>query len=68
MATLSAIWNILKLIPQIWSIFKAINLMVKEANEIRIEMERKEALAKLQKAKTEKEVLDAAEDYLNRPK
>lgn len=66
MATLTAIWNVLKLIPQIWSIFKAVTALVKEAEELKKEMERKEALAKLQKAKTEQEVKDAAKDYLTK--
>jgi hypothetical protein len=66
MATLTSIWNILKLIPQAWSIFKAIRTLVIEAEEMRKEMEKKAALDKLQKAKTEQEVKDAAKDYLTK--
>ena len=66
MAALSSIWSILKMLPQIWALFKSLQVMVKEAEEMRKKLEKKKAIEKLQNAKTEQEVKDAAHDYLNK--
>lgn len=66
MGYLSTILAILKLIPQIWSLIKSVVDMIKRAEVERKELQKQQAIEKLQKAKTEQEVKDAAIDYLNK--
>lgn len=66
--TLKAVLDFLKLLPQIVSLIRAVFGMIKKIQAEKIARDRQLAVDKLQNAKTEGEVLSAAENYLDRPR
>lgn len=66
--TLKSILEILRLLPQIVSLIRAVFGMIKKMQAEKIARDRQLAVEKLQNAKTESEVLNAAENYLDRPR
>jgi transcription antitermination factor NusG len=63
--SLSTIWSIIQAIPKIIGFVKDIMKMIEQAKRDKQDRERAKATEKLQEAKKESEVKDAAKDFLD---
>jgi transcription antitermination factor NusG len=63
--SLSTIWSIIQAIPKIIGFMKDIMKMIEKAKRDKQDRERAKATEKLQEAKKESEVKDAAKDFLD---
>jgi hypothetical protein len=61
----SGLWQLIIILPQIIGLVRQVLGLIEKAKAEKVERDRQEALDKLQKAKTEGEVKNAAEDFLN---